>query len=80
MTLVDAEQYLNTVLRPLLVVQSSHGLLVDAIQLSGRYQLGWYDSLIVAAAIQGECSRLYSEDLQHGRLIKQLRIHNPFRD
>jgi predicted nucleic acid-binding protein len=41
-------------------------------------QLGWYDALIVAAAIQGGCEILYSEDLQHGRRFGDLIIQNPF--
>jgi len=41
--------------------------------------LGWYDSLIVAAALEGSCQILYSEDLQDGRNIEGLKIENPFR-
>jgi predicted nucleic acid-binding protein len=33
---------------------------------------------IVAAAIEGESSVLYSEDLQHGQRFGDLRIENPF--
>jgi predicted nucleic acid-binding protein len=35
--------------------------------------------LIVAAAEQGGCSVLYTEDLQHGRRIGNLKIEDPFR-
>jgi predicted nucleic acid-binding protein len=34
--------------------------------------------LIVAAALEGGCSLLYSEDLQSGRNFGDLRIENPF--
>jgi predicted nucleic acid-binding protein len=37
-----------------------------------------YDSLIVAAALAAGCTRLLSEDLQHGQRIDTLVIHNPF--
>jgi predicted nucleic acid-binding protein len=40
--------------------------------------LSWYDALIVAAAMEGGCSLLYSEDLQSGRRFGDLRIENPF--
>jgi predicted nucleic acid-binding protein len=40
--------------------------------------LAWYDSLIVAAAIESHCGVLYSEDFQHGQQIESLRIENPF--
>jgi predicted nucleic acid-binding protein len=35
--------------------------------------------MIIAAAIQADCQRLYSEDLQHKQVIdKKLQIVNPF--
>jgi predicted nucleic acid-binding protein len=35
--------------------------------------------MIIAAAIQAGCQRLYSEDLQHKQVIdKKLQIVNPF--
>ena len=64
--------------RPLFAVRSSQALYAEALRLSGRYRLGWYDSLIVAAAIQGQCATLYTEDLRHGLQIGELRIENPF--
>src|SRR5258708_4916422 len=79
LTTAEAEVYLATFFRPLPIVHSSQGLFSEALRLSGRYRLAWYDSLIVAAAMQGECSRLYSEDLQHGLQIGALRVENPFR-
>ena len=74
----DAEQYLSTTFRPLLAVHSSHGLYRQALQLAREHSLSWYDSLIVASAIEGRCGVLYSEDLQHGQRFGGLRIENPF--
>ena len=78
MTMSEAEQYLLTVFRPLLAIHSSQALYAEALQLFGGHRLSWYDALIVAAAVQGECDVLYSEDLQHGRRFESLRIENPF--
>jgi predicted nucleic acid-binding protein len=78
MTLVEAEQYLGTVFRPLLTVHSSQDLYKNAFRLAGRYRLPWYDSIIVAAAIEGKCGVLYSEDFQHGQKFGDLKIENPF--
>jgi predicted nucleic acid-binding protein len=75
----DAQQYLATVFRPLLAVHSSATLISEAIQLQGKHRLSWYDSLIVAAAMEAKCSVLYSEDLQHGQRFGNLTIKNPFR-
>ena len=50
-----------------------------ALQLAQRYQIGFYDALIVAAALLAECGTLYSEDLQSGQRIERtLKIVNPF--
>ena len=78
MTVPEAEQYLAAVFRPLLAIQSSPALFSEALRLSARYRLSWYDSLIVAAALEADCAILYSEDLQHGLRISGLQIQNPF--
>ena len=46
--------------------------------LAEDHRLSFYDALVVAAAIEGECDILYSEDMQHGRGIGGLAIVNPF--
>ena len=78
MTVAEAEQYLAAVFRPLLAVPSSIALYGEALRVSRRFRLGWYDSLIVAAALEGRCSVMYSEDFQHGRRFGELRVENPF--
>ncbi len=78
LTTDEAEQYLTTVFRPLLAVHSSQALYAEALHLRGRYGLAWYDSLIVAAALEARCATLLSEDLQHGLRIGELRVENPF--
>lgn len=78
MTHADAEQYLGTIFRPLLAVQSSVALCQEALALFHRYRGGWYDSLILAAAQAAECEVLYSEDFQAGRKFGKLRVENPF--
>ena len=78
MNLAEAEQYLITVFRPLLAVHSSPSLYVEALRILGKHRLSWYDSLIVAAALEGLCDTLYSENLQHGREIEEVKIENPF--
>ena len=50
-----------------------------ALQLAQTHQYSYWDSLIIAAALEAECAILYSEDMQHGQLIEQqLNIVNPF--
>lgn len=74
----DETAYLFTVLAPLLAVHSSTGLYSAGLRLSRRYRISWFDSLIVAAAIEARCAVLYSEDLQNGAVFEGVRVENPF--
>jgi predicted nucleic acid-binding protein len=49
------------------------------LRVAKRYGFSFYDSLIVAAALENACGRLLSEDLQNGQIIDNvLIIENPF--
>ncbi len=48
--------------------------------LQNRYQLSFYDALIVQSAIDLGCDILYSEDFQHDQKIEGVKIVNPFLD
>ena len=51
----------------------------NAVGLAKTYGFSFYDALIVAAALKAKCTVLYSEDMQHGRIVEdQLEIRNPF--
>jgi predicted nucleic acid-binding protein len=78
MSVAEAEQYLITVLRPLLAIHSSPAIYFAALRLAEKHRISWYDSLIVAAALEGQCEKLYSEDFQHGRKIEGVQVENPF--
>jgi predicted nucleic acid-binding protein len=50
-----------------------------AIQIKEKYGYSYYDSAIIASALQNKCNILYTEDLQHNQLIENsLTIINPF--
>ena len=49
-----------------------------AIALAEAHGFSFYDSLIVASALQAGCETLLTEDLQAGRRIDSLVIVNPF--
>jgi predicted nucleic acid-binding protein len=50
-----------------------------AIDLHRLHQFSFWDALVIRSAHQAGCSRLYSEDLQHGRRIDGVEIVNPFK-
>ena len=50
-----------------------------ALQLKERYGFGYYDSLIVASALENGCAYLFSEDMSDGQIIdNSLEIVNVF--
>ena len=61
------------------VLEPSLTLFDDAVALSLRYRIGYYDSAILAAARQLKCKLVYSEDLTHGQDYHGVRVENPFR-
>jgi predicted nucleic acid-binding protein len=76
----ETRNFLTTI-RELLQVEPMTIATHDAgVELAEQYGLSAYDGMIVAAALLGDCQTLFSEDLQHGLLIRRrLRITNPFR-
>jgi len=49
-------------------------------ELAEKYNISFFDSLIVASAIEANCEILYSEDLQHNQIFEStLKVINPFR-
>jgi predicted nucleic acid-binding protein len=54
------------------------GSIRSAHRIRLRYQFSYWDSLIIASALEAGCGLLYSEDMQAGQIIEGcLRIENP---
>jgi len=78
-SLTDAERRDIQQQNDLASVCMEFGLYEKALELQARQKLSFFDSLVVAAALEAGCRRLLTEDLQHGQRIEGLRIENPFR-
>ncbi len=53
---------------------------IKAVEIKEKYRLQFYDSLILATALENRCTILFSEDMQDGQVIENtLTIVNPFR-
>ena len=78
MTQPEAQAYLSQVLMPLCEVFPDASLYSSALSVADETGWTFYDSLIVSAALAADCSVLLTEDLQHGRTIRGIEIHNPF--
>lgn len=74
----DARRFLEAVLAPLWRVGPSPELFARALEVRDRYGFSFYDALVVAAALETGCTRLLSEDLQHGQRIGDLTVVDPF--
>jgi predicted nucleic acid-binding protein len=49
-----------------------------ALQIRQTHGFSYWDSAVVAAARALGCDRLYTEDLNHGQMMEELAIINPF--
>ncbi|WP_409015105.1 PIN domain-containing protein [Dyadobacter sp. CY345] len=59
---------------------NSDNTILGACRIANVYGFSFYDSIIISAAIESECSILFSEDLHHGQNIENvLTILNPFK-
>jgi predicted nucleic acid-binding protein len=74
-----ANEFFEYSLMPLWRIMPSRALYVEALRIQQRWKFAFYDSLIVAAALEAGCKRLLSEDLQHDQRVEGLRIENPFK-
>lgn len=61
------------------IVAADLALIEQAVDISILFQLSFWDSLIVAAAEQANCSVLFTEDLNDGQKIRGMKIVNPFK-
>lgn len=61
------------------VVVINGALIREAIDCSVINQLSFWDALIVVSAERAMTSTLHTEDLNHGQIIRGVRISNPFK-
>jgi predicted nucleic acid-binding protein len=52
--------------------------ITSAIEMEERYNISFWDALIVAAAESGGAEILYTEDLNDGQQYGRLTVRNPF--
>ena len=61
------------------LVEGSLKLIRRALDFKNRYDIQFYDSLMLAAAEAGGCSVIYTEDLNDGQLYFGIKAVNPFK-
>ena len=61
------------------LVEVDRKIVENAITIYKRYQLQYWDSVIISAAQRINADILYSEDMSHGQMYGSVRCINPFR-
>jgi predicted nucleic acid-binding protein len=77
-TSTEATDYLDRIARAP-VTTTDHRMVRQAAELSDRDAFSFWDALVLVAAARSGATRLYTEDLQHGRTVLGDEIVNPFR-
>ena len=62
------------------VFDVSISTILKGLQIRSRYKYSFYDSLLLASALENHCTIFYSEDMQPNQKIKGLQIINPFQN
>ena len=60
------------------VVMITPEIIKDAIDCGVLNQLSFWNSLIVSAAEHSKCNEIWTEDLNHGQVVRGVKIVNPY--
>ena len=60
-------------------VPDTKELVLQAVVLKERYDVGFYDSLMLSAANKAKCDVIYTEDLNNGQKYGTVTAINPFK-
>jgi len=68
----DISKAIEQVANSIKVVGITLETIKSAIQIAETYKFAYYDSLVIACALENKCNILYSEDMQHQQVINNL--------
>jgi predicted nucleic acid-binding protein len=73
-------QQVNLLFANCAIIPTTHKILKEAQALITEYDFQIFDAIIVASALEANCTILFSEDMQHDLVVRnKLTIKNPFR-
>ena len=61
-----------------LIHRPGHTDVLKACRLHRRYNLAWWDAMVLNSAMEVGCSILWTEDLNNGQRYDRVTIRNPF--
>jgi predicted nucleic acid-binding protein len=75
---IEIQNTIRQFISDFVIVPLTKDLLSETFRIYNRYQFSYWDSNIVAAALEAKCAILYSEDLQDSQIIDNtLKVVNP---
>lgn len=73
------QKLIGEIARNFIVLTNTFQTIEYSLSIKDKYHFSFWDSMIIAAAIESDCNILYSEDLQDGQIIEGvLTVVNPF--
>ena len=78
LSFAELELVIDDLLKPLCIHLPNFDFYKNALKLCASSSINFYDALIVQAALDCGCTKLYSEDMQDGQRFDNLTIINPF--
>ena len=61
------------------IVMVNPAIIYDAIDCGILNRISFWDALIVVTAESSRCEKVWTEDLNHGQIIRGVRIENPLK-
>ncbi|THB68373.1 MAG: PIN domain-containing protein [Gammaproteobacteria bacterium] len=75
----ETQQVVNDLIEAFSITILNEKTIQKAISINHKYKFSYWDSLIISAAIDAECTKIYTEDMQHLQLIEsRITLINPF--
>jgi predicted nucleic acid-binding protein len=79
-TLPEVETIVQFMKQKFVISDLNTHTLDQTIKISTKYGFSFWDSMMIASALNNHCSILYSEDMHHNQIIEnRLQIINPFK-
>ncbi|TGM87816.1 PIN domain-containing protein [Leptospira bouyouniensis] len=75
----EVKSYVEDILNPLCKFFPHPSFYIDSLKIKEKYKFSYYDSLIINAALELKCTKIFSEDFQANQKIETLEIINPFK-
>ena len=75
----ELEQVIQFLRNHFIISSITSNTLDKTIIMCKKYNFSFWDSMMIASALDNQCSIIYSEDFNHNQLVEnRLRIINPF--